>query len=90
MVRLCNEQNAIPILLITPYRKEYTDLFDDDFYSQYYGVIEELCKSEGCEFLDYSCDERFDLNDKYFADVYHMSKDGSNAFLTKVIRELVQ
>ena len=84
LIRVCKKQSARPILILTPYRKEYTELYDESFYFQYYSLIYSICDAEGCELFDLSHDEEFELTDEYFSDAYHLSEEGSDRFLMRV------
>lgn len=84
LIRLCHEQGAKPVLVLTPYRKEYTDLFDENFYEQYKGFLTDICKDEDCKLYDLSHDKEFELTDEYFDDAYHLSEEGSKAFMSRV------
>jgi len=84
MIKCCHEQGAKPVIVLTPYRKEYTDLFSDDFYDQYYELLDDICESENCELFDLSHNDYFSFNDKYFSDAYHLTTEGSKAFLSMI------
>ncbi len=90
MLDLCNNNGAKPIIIITPYRREYTDLFSEEFYNQYFDLIEDACYQYECELYDYSRDENFSDNDSYFADAYHLSLEGSNAFLEMINKDILE
>lgn len=89
MIRTCHERGAKPILIITPYRHEYTELYDNSFYEQYYGLLDNICEVEHCVLYDMSHDEEFELTDDYFSDAYHLSEDGSMIFMRK-IRSIIE
>ncbi len=89
MIDICEEINAKPVLIITPYRKEYTDLFDNNFYDQYYSLLSDICNEKGCELFDFSHDVRFNNNDDCFADVYHLTHYGSEKFMDIISKEVI-
>lgn len=88
MLRICNENELRPIILITPFRKEYTDKYDECFYDQFYGLLDDACTQSGAELWDYSKDARFNTKDEYFLDAYHLSESGSEAFLNVIEESL--
>lgn len=89
MIQLCKEQNARPIVILTPYRKEYCDQYSESFYEQYYRVLKNICDDD-CELFDYSHDNRFSLNNTAFGDAYHLSEQGSKSFLEVVKKEILK
>ena len=89
MIDICKEINAKPILIITPYRKEYTDLFDDNFKDQYYSLLHDICAEKDCELFDFSQDVRFNKNDDCFDYAYHLNYYGSSQFMDIISSEIL-
>ena len=89
MIRLCREHGIRPILITTPFRREYNDQFDEKYCSQFYEVIEKICRDEDVEYHDYSHDERFTDNANYFRNSDHLSPRGAAAFTEIVVNAWV-
>lgn len=90
IIALCRERNIRLILITTPYRREYNDLFDDDFYEQFYAAIDEIVWNTGCEYYDYSHDARFQDSDRYMRNADHVSAEGSKVFTQIVMDDIVK
>ncbi len=89
IIDLCREHHLRPILITTPFRREYNDVFDEKFYRQFYAVIDTVCQDEAVEYYDYSHDERFIDSTEYFNDADHLSPEGAVVFTDMVIRSCV-
>lgn len=88
MIRDCQGRGGRPILVTTPFRQEYNEEFNTSFYEQYYGLIEDICRSTGVEYYDYSHDERFANSYEYFMDSDHLTKEGAVKFTNILIAEV--
>ena len=84
MIRLCKAHGLRPILITVPFRWEYNDQFEEEYCRQFYEVIDRICRDEDVEYYDYSHDERFTDNAKYFRNSDHLSPKGAAAF-TEII-----
>ena len=90
MIRLCKEHGLRPILITVPFRWEYNDQFEEEYCRQFYEVIERICQDEDVEYYDYSHDERFTDNAKYFRNSDHLSPKGAKAFTEIVMNAHVK
>ncbi len=88
LIDLCHENGVEPVLVTTPFRREYNDRFSDRFYEKFYGDIQNICDRTGCRYLDYSHDERFCDSDRYFYDADHLSEEGGRAFTDFILAEI--
>ena len=84
MIRLCKAHGLRPILITVPFRWEYNDQFEEEYRRQFSEVIDRICQDEDVEYYDYSHDERFTDNAKYFRNSDHLSPKGAKAF-TEII-----
>lgn len=90
IIRLCKEHGSRPILITTPFRREYNDQFEEEYCRQFYEVIDRICKDEAVEYYDYSHDERFIDRDDYFRNSDHLSPKGAAAFTEIVLNACVK
>ena len=91
LIALCKEMNITPVLITTPYTVYYNQYVSADFLYEFYSVINEIALEYGVSYYDYSHDERFQTNLKYFGDADHLNPDGAVYFtdlLTEEVAEL--
>ena len=91
LITLCKERNITPVLITTPYTVYYNQYVSADFLYECYSVINEIALEYGVSYYDYSHDERFQTNLKYFGDADHLNPDGAVYFtdlLTEEVAEL--
>lgn len=92
MIKLCKEIGAVPVLVTTPYLREYTDLVwekDPDFYKDFNGIIDRIVQEESVEYFDYSMDERFSREYSLFFNTDHMNIEGAKKFVDILEREII-
>ena len=91
LITLCKENNITPVLITTPFTDYYNQYVSADFLYEFYSVINEIALEYGVSYYDYSHDERFQTNLKYFGDADHLNPDGAVYFtglLTEEVAEL--
>ena len=91
LITLCKENNITPVLITTPFTVYYNQYVSADFLYEFYSVINEIALEYGVSYYDYSHDERFQTNLKYFGDADHLNPDGAVYFtglLTEEVAEL--
>lgn len=91
IIDICREENATPIMITTPFLKEYNDTVaenDPAFYEDFYGIINEVSARTGTPYYDYSRDERFSGDYSLFSDTTHLNREGGLKF-TKIVTEEV-
>ena len=91
LITLCKESNITPVLITTPFTIYYNQYVSADFLYEFYSVINEIALEYGVSYYDYSHDERFQTNLKYFGDADHLNPDGAVYFtglLTEEVAEL--
>lgn len=93
MIALCQKHNLRPVLITTPYLKEYMDQIrenDPTFLDDFYGLIEEITERTGAPFFDFSSDGRFESNYELFHDVDHLNRKGARLFTTVLFTETIE
>ncbi len=91
LITLCKENNITPVLITTPFTLYYNQYVSADFLYEFYTVINDIALEYGISYYDYSHDERFQTNLKYFGDADHLNPDGAVYFtglLTEEVAEL--
>lgn len=84
MIGLCKEKGARPIMVTTPYMREYTDIVLErtpDFLDGFYAIIDKVVQDTGAEYLDFSRDERFMDESGLFVNADHLNHDGAVKFV---------
>ncbi len=92
LIDLLKSRNMKPVLVTTPYLREYKDnvgSIDAGFYSDFKEIIERVCKEKGVVYYDYSSDERFMDSPEYFIDTTHLNRTGARKFANVVREETV-
>lgn len=93
LINECRNRGAIPILITTPYLKEYTDKVINDpneFYEEYYGILDAISKETQTPYYDFAFDERFMYSYELFRDADHLNADGAKLFVDILLNEVVQ
>lgn len=94
MINSCQDIGAIPVLITTPFLKEYTDEIrknDAGFFDEFYGLINEILDGigGGVMYYDYAFDERFITNYEWFRDADHLNRVGACQFVNILMDEIV-
>ena len=92
LIVLCQEGGYEPILVTTPFLKEYTDAIyrgDASFFEDFYRMVNEICDETGAAYYDYAFDERFIRNYEWFFDSDHLNREGARQFTNILVREVV-
>lgn len=92
IINLCYELNCRPILITTPFLKEYTQQVDDnnpEFWAEFYGEIEEIQNETGVEYYDFAFDARFSDAYSLFMNADHLNHDGAKKFTNILMEEVV-
>ncbi|MBQ7220562.1 MAG: SGNH/GDSL hydrolase family protein [Synergistaceae bacterium] len=92
IIALCHELGAAPILITTPYLKEYNDAVkknDPEFYGDFRAVIDDVVRHTGVKYYDYSEDERYTNDYSLFFNTDHMNRKGARIFTNTLLREVL-
>lgn len=92
IISLCERKCVRPILITTPYLKEYTHAvgrIDPEFYEDFYEIISVIQRKTGVEYYDYGDDKRFAQQYELFADMDHLNDKGAKIFTSIVLEELI-
>lgn len=90
LITLCKEQGITPILITTPFTQYYNQYVSPQFMYDFYTVINEIALEYGVSYYDYSHDERFQTNLKYFGDADHLNPDGAVYFTGLLMEEVAE
>lgn len=90
LITLCKERNITPVLITTPYTVYYNQYVSADFLYEFYSVINEIALEYGVSYYDYSHDERFQTNLKYFGDADHLNGEGAVYFTSLLTEEVAE
>lgn len=92
MISLCNEIEVKPVLITTPYTREYIEAvnhIDPNFIERYTEFVKGIAAETGVEYYDYSCDSRIQPHYEYFRDDDHLNREGAKVFTRIVLEEVV-
>jgi hypothetical protein len=88
MIEYCQARNYRPVLVTSPFTKYYNEFLPQEYYTDMYATINDVCKKYGTPYLDYSHDPRFTEKPEYFQDSTHMDLLGARAFTPVVLSDL--
>lgn len=80
IIDFCKERNITPVLITTPFTKNYIDLVPQDFLEEFYATINRVAYDTDVNYYDYSHDSRFYDNLEHFSDSDHLTEDGARRF----------
>ena len=93
IINLCKSIDAVPILIITPFPKEYNEFMRSDLKEAnelYYKTVEEISKKTGLKVYNYSDDPRFTEDYSLFMNMSHLNRKGARYFTNVVFKEIVK
>lgn len=91
MIKKCMDIGATPILVTTPFTREYTDEIeanDSRFFDDFYSLMDCIITETGVRYYDYSRDDRFRDNDDWFSDSNHLDRDGARHFVQVLMEDI--
>lgn len=92
LIDACREKGFIPILVTTPYLREYTDEIkkeDPDFLDGFYKLIHRIVEKTGVAYYDYGFDDRFIERYDWFVNSDHLNVEGARQFTNILMDEVV-
>lgn len=92
LINACYEKGCTPILITTPYLREYTDEIkkrDPSFLDDFYDLINKIVDETLVSYYDYGFDERFISNYQYFMNSDHLNDEGACQFVNILMDEVV-
>lgn len=93
IIGFCKGKNITPILVTTPYLKEYNDLIKEQESAAqkiFYSIIKEVQDSQNVDYFDFSADERFTNNYDLFLNSDHLNEKGAILFTDIIMKEILQ
>lgn len=93
IIELCKEINVTPILITTPFLKEYNDAVrdgDKEFYHDFYDLVNRVVEDTGVEYYDYSKDDRFVDDYSLFMNADHLNRFGARKFVGILAEEVLE
>lgn len=93
IVDLCKSIDAVPILIITPFPKEYNESLRYDFKEAnelYDKTVEEISRKTGLKVYNYLDDPRFTEDYSLFMNVSHLNRKGARYFTNIIFEEIVK
>ena len=91
LINGCREIGADPVLITTPFLREYTDQIKTDktFYDDFYGVINDIVSTTHIQYYDFAFDERFVDHYDLFMNSDHLNEEGARVFVDILMEEVV-
>lgn len=93
MISLCRERELVPIMITTPYLKEYMDVIhkeDPDFLNDFYNLVNSVSEQTDVPYYDFSEDPRFESCYELFHDADHLNRKGARAFTNILFKEVIK
>ena len=85
IVGLCKEHGVTPVLITTPFLREYNDIIPADFLSIQLSFLDSFAAEQGIAYLDFSRDSRFIDRYDLFINSTHLNGDGAVMFTDLVL-----
>ena len=91
LINGCREIGANPVLITTPFLREYTDQIKTDktFYDDFYGVVNDIVSTTHIQYYDFGFDERFVDHYDLFMNSDHLNEEGARVFVDILMEEVV-
>lgn len=92
LIDACHDKGYIPILVTTPYLREYTDAInkeDPDFLDGFYELVHKIAEGKGAAYYDYGFDDRFIERYDWFVNSDHLNVEGARQFTNILMDEVV-
>lgn len=80
MISLCKEHEVIPVLITTPFLREYNDLIPAVFLAMQQSFLDSFTTEQGVAYLDFSRDSRFIDRYDLFINSTHLNDNGASIF----------
>lgn len=87
IIDYCKERNITPVLITTPFSSYYQEQVPSEFLDEFHAKINTIAETNGINYYDYSCDERFYDNLQYFSDSDHLNNEGATYFMQILVQE---
>ena len=92
MIEFCKDIGVRPVLLTTPFLREYIDAIQKgspEFFNEFYELLNEVIEETGVEYYDYSQDGRFIDEHSLFMNGDHLNKSGATYFSRILVEEVI-
>lgn len=90
MIALCRKKKAVPILVTTPYLREYLEEIDKnapDFYRDFHALLAPILEESGVAYIDFASDPQFANRKDLFMNADHLNKEGARQFTRQLIKQ---
>ena len=90
MIDLCRELNARPVLVTTPYLKEYTDTInakDPKFYKDFYDIMDRVTREKSVVYEDFGLSENYSDGYTLFFNTDHMNRSGAAMWTGELLEQ---
>ncbi|MCI9593890.1 MAG: hypothetical protein HFG51_07050 [Lachnospiraceae bacterium] len=88
IIALCQEIGAVPILVTTPYLREYLDEVNTnvpDFAEDFYGIIDQVTAETKTPYCNEASSPDFIDRKDLFMNADHLNKEGARLFTQKIV-----
>ena len=85
IVNLCREHDVTPILITTPFLREYNDLVPEEFLEVQQSFLTTFADEEDIQYLDYARDVRFIDRPDLFLNSDHLNEVGAMMFTDLIL-----
>lgn len=88
MIKYCNDNGYVPVLVTTPVADRYLDDVPDEVITEFYPVICNISENYNITYLDYSNISSMNTNYSLFRDSNHLNLNGRKMFTKILISDL--
>ncbi len=87
IIEKCNENNIQVILVTVPTLPCFYEGFDEAFMEKFYRDMQEICQKYDVLYLDYTGDERFLADYRWYSDTDHLNDYGNRYFTEEFLKD---
>ena len=87
IIEKCQENNIQVILVTAPTLPCFYEGFSEEFMEKFYADVDEICDEYGVLYLDYTGDERFLKDYRWYRDTDHLNQHGAKVFTEAFLQD---
>lgn len=87
MIELCKEKGIQIVLVTVPTLPCHYESFTDEFMEKFYQDLKNICETYDVQYFDYTGDERFLTDYRWFRDTDHFNEIGAKVFTRQFLQD---
>ncbi len=87
IIEKCQANNIQVILVTVPTLPCFYESFSEAFLSRFYADVAEICEEYNLSYFDYTGDERFLTDYRWYRDTDHLNRYGAKVFTEQFLKD---